>query len=90
MAETLAGFKYIHLDQGVKKYLFLLHGTGGNETDLLPLVGKLKTKYNLVGLRGNVSEQGMLRFFSRTAPGVFDETSIKTETAKLAKFLEAW
>jgi phospholipase/carboxylesterase len=87
---SLENFAYYFEDHGVKKTLFLLHGTGGDEKDLLPLVQSLEEKYNFVGLRGNVDEQGMLRFFRRVAPGVFDQENIQEEAKKLADFLEAW
>jgi phospholipase/carboxylesterase len=83
-------FTFTKIDTGAAKTLFLLHGTGGSEHDLLPLVESLQGQYNLVGLRGNVLEQGLRRFFVRTALGVFDQVSIATETAKLAQFLQEW
>lgn len=83
-------FNFTHVDTGADKTLFLLHGTGGSEHDLLPLMESLQGRYNLVGLRGNVLENGLRRFFVRTAMGVFDQVSIATETAKLAQFLQEW
>lgn len=83
-------FTFTHVDTGADKTLFLLHGTGGSEHDLLPLMESLQGRYNLVGLRGNVLENGLRRFFVRTALGVFDQVSIAAETAKLAQFLQEW
>ncbi|MCW5878680.1 MAG: alpha/beta hydrolase [Anaerolineales bacterium] len=87
---ALSYFTHVHVDNGRTRTLFLLHGTGGNERDLLPLVEPLAEQYNLVGLRGNVQEGGMPRFFARQAMGVFDQESIRVETEKLAAFLAAW
>lgn len=83
-------FKHIYIDNKASKNLFLLHGTGGSEKDLLPFVKELEGSYNFVGLKGNVSEHGMARFFERNQFGVFDQESIKVETEKLANFLKVW
>ena len=68
----------------------LLHGTGGTKSDFLFLDAALHHSYNLLGLQGNVVEDGMSRFFRRTAPGVFDQENIRDETLKLHKFLTHW
>jgi phospholipase/carboxylesterase len=85
--DALSNFVHVVHDHGKTKTLFLLHGTGGDEHDLIPLVAPLKDKFNFVGLRGNIVESGMRRFFARKAMGVFDQQSIKNETDKLAAFL---
>jgi phospholipase/carboxylesterase len=90
MTDALKLFQYVAVESEAPSTLFLLHGTGGNEHDLLPLVASLQAEYSQVGLRGNISEQGLTRFFIRTPEGVFDQASIQQETKKLAKFLEAW
>ena len=56
--------------------LLLLHGTGGDEQDLLPLGGLLPGA-NLLSPRGKVLERGMPRFFRRLAEGVFDIEDVK-------------
>jgi phospholipase/carboxylesterase len=50
----------------------------------------LDKKYNLVGLEGNIDEQGLTRFFKRTGFGVFDQESIREEGEKLARFVREW
>ncbi|MHA3788389.1 alpha/beta hydrolase [Flavobacterium hauense] len=69
--------------------LLLLHGTGGNENDLLPLATNFGTAYNLLSVRGNVSENGMPRFFKRLGMGVFDEKDLDFRTDELVAFIKA-
>lgn len=83
-------FEHVFIDNQVEQTLFLLHGTGGDERDLLPLTDGLGDRFNLVGLRGNVNERGMWRFFARSEPGVFDEESIRVEADKLQRFVSVW
>jgi phospholipase/carboxylesterase len=84
----LTHFHYVYDDRKQEKTLFTLHGTGADEHDLMPLTEGLP--YNVVGLRGNVSEQGMLRFFMRFPDGSFDMESIEAETHKLNQFVKTW
>ena len=67
--------------------LLLLHGTGGNENDLLPIGRQLAPGAALLSPRGNVSEQGMPRFFRRFAEGVFDLEDVAKRTQSLADFV---
>lgn len=67
--------------------LLLLHGTGGNEHDLVPLARQLAPGAALLSPRGNVNERGAARFFARLAEGVFDPTEITRRTHELADFL---
>jgi phospholipase/carboxylesterase len=67
----------------------LFHGTGGTESDLIPLVRRIDVEGSILGIRGNVSEHGMARFFRRLAEGVFDVEDIRRRTADLAVFLDA-
>jgi phospholipase/carboxylesterase len=83
-------FRFVYKDYGVDKTLFLLHGTGADEYDLLPLVAGLEETHNLVGLRGNVVEEGLRRFFARYSMNDFDEDSIREEAGKLAEFVQLW
>lgn len=66
-----------------------LHGTGGAETDLIPLAQSLFANASVLAPRGNVSENGAARFFRRFAEGVFDLENLCEETAKLADFVAA-
>ena len=69
--------------------LLLLHGTGGNENDLLPLGRQLAPGSALLSPRGDVSEHGMPRFFRRFAEGVFDLDDVARRTHALAEFIIA-
>jgi len=67
--------------------LLLLHGTGGNERDLIPLGRELDPAASLLSPRGKVLENGMPRFFRRLAEGVFDVEDLKKRTNELADFV---
>jgi phospholipase/carboxylesterase len=67
--------------------LLLLHGTGGDETDLLPLGAALSPGAALLSPRGRVMEHGMPRFFRRLAEGVFDEDDVRRRAAELGAFV---
>jgi predicted esterase len=69
--------------------LLLLHGTGGNERDLIPLGRELDPTAALLSPRGKVLENGMPRFFRRLAEGVFDLEDLKKRTNELADFVAA-
>ena len=69
--------------------LLLLHGTGGNEQDLLPLAPELMPDAGVLSPRGQVLERGMPRFFRRLAEGVFDLDDLRVRTAELAEFVMA-
>ncbi len=69
--------------------LLLLHGTGGNEDDLLPLGRLVAPGAALLSPRGAVEENGMPRFFRRLAGGVFDEADLRRRTSDLAEFIQA-
>jgi len=68
--------------------LLLLHGTGGSETDLLPLAERLLPEAAIISPRGRVNENGMARFFRRIEPGVFDTEDLIKRTNELADFLK--
>src|SRR5215468_7475814 len=68
--------------------LLLLHGTGGDENDLLPLGDELWPGAALLGVRGKVTENGMYRFFRRIAEGVFDVEDLRYRTEELVQFIK--
>src|ERR671933_217856 len=66
----------------------LLHGTGGNEEDLIPLAYELDKRAAILSPRGKVLENGITpRFFRRLAEGVFDLEDLKFRTNELADFI---
>ena len=69
--------------------IVLLHGTGGDENDLLALGRMLAPDAPLLSPRGKVLEQGMPRFFRRLAVGVFDQEDLVARTHELADFVAA-
>lgn len=69
--------------------LFLFHGTGGDERQLIPLGRDLLPDAAIVSPRGDVSEMGAARFFRRTGEGVYDMDDLARATAKMAAFVAA-
>lgn len=68
--------------------LVLLHGTGGNEEDLIFLGKEIEPNASILSPRGKVLENGMPRFFRRLAEGVFDIEDLKFRTLELADFIQ--
>jgi phospholipase/carboxylesterase len=68
--------------------LLLLHGTGGDENDLVPLGARIAPGAALLSPRGKVRENGMPRFFRRLAEGVFDLDDLTARTLELGDFVE--
>ncbi|MCU0619156.1 MAG: alpha/beta hydrolase [Gemmatimonadaceae bacterium] len=86
----LADFIHIHRPPTVAtddRTLLLLHGTGGDEHDLLELGAMLAPGARLLSPRGRVLENGMPRFFRRLAEGVFDEADVVHRAGELAAFV---
>ena len=72
---------------GTAPTIVLLHGTGGDENDLLPLGRIVAPGATLLGIRGKVLENGAPRFFRRLSEGVFDLDDLRLRTNELADFL---
>lgn len=81
--------RFIPATQPGRPPLLLLHGTGGDENDLIALGAKLSPGAALLSPRGKVLENGMPRFFRRLAEGVFDLEDLKARTAELGDFIAA-
>ncbi|WP_449257138.1 alpha/beta hydrolase [Bosea sp. (in: a-proteobacteria)] len=88
---TVTGFIHVFEPGGdpVRKPLLLLHGTGGDERDLLALGRSVAPGASLLSPRGKVLEGAAPRFFRRLAEGVFDEADLSRRTHELADFIEA-
>jgi phospholipase/carboxylesterase len=81
-------FRHIVQTGSGSRVWVLFHGTGGTETDLIPIAKRVDPSGSVFGIRGNVLENGMPRFFRRLAEGVFDEADIRRQSADLAAFLK--
>ncbi len=87
---TTLGFMHVHVpptETQDTRTILLLHGTGGTERDLLELGAMVAPGARLLGVRGQVLEGGMPRFFRRLAEGVFDEADLVRRAADLAAFV---
>lgn len=71
-----------------KQTLLALHGTGGDETQVLDLAAEISPDSAIIGLRGKVQEDGSNRFFRRFAEGVFDEDDLRFRASEIAAFIE--
>lgn len=80
--------KHVWIKGSNNRTLVMLHGTGGNEYDLIDIAKMIDPNANILSIRGNVLESGMPRFFKRIAPGVFDLDSLVDETKNLYHFLK--
>jgi phospholipase/carboxylesterase len=80
--------RYLPGDDESGPTLLLLHGTGGNEEDLIPLGQDLAPGAAILSPRGKVSEYGAPRFFRRLAEGVFDHEDLLFRTHELAEFVK--
>lgn len=74
-------------EQG-KPVFLLLHGTGGSETDLLPLAEMLDPTYSVLSVKGEVSENGMARFFKRLGEGRYDLEDLEYRGKELFHFVK--
>ena len=79
-----------HFEPGQsQRTLLLLHGTGGNEHDLIDLGHSIDPEAALLSPRGKVLENGAPRFFRRLAEGVFDEADVLRRANELARFVQS-
>lgn len=68
--------------------LVLLHGTGGNETDLMPLAHRINPRATLLGVRGRSTEEGINRWFRRFDAVTYDQADIRSESEVFAAFID--
>ncbi|MPZ56339.1 MAG: alpha/beta hydrolase [Rhizobiales bacterium] len=92
MTDASTGLDFVHRFEPATKPgrppLLLLHGTGGDENDLIPIGVRIAPGSALLSPRGKVRENGMLRFFRRLAEGVFDLDDLKSRAHELGDFVE--
>ncbi|MCC7055031.1 MAG: alpha/beta hydrolase [Gemmatimonadaceae bacterium] len=88
---AVTDFVHVHVppapESAETRTILLLHGTGGDERDLLQLGGMVAPGARLLGVRGQVLEGGMPRFFRRLSEGVFDEADVTRRAADLAAYV---
>jgi phospholipase/carboxylesterase len=89
MTESLSFIHRFEKGAADQPPLLLLHGTGGDENDLVPLGRMIAPEATLLSPRGKVLENGMPRFFRRLADGVFDEEDVRLRANELADFIVA-
>ena len=85
----MSDFIYRFIPGKGTRTLLLLHGTGGNEGDLLPLGFAIAPDASLLSPRGKVLENGASRFFRRLAEGVFDEEDVVERANELSEFVSS-
>lgn len=84
---TDLGFVHRFVPGDPQKTVLVLHGTGGNETDLLGLAQQVAPQASLLSPRGKILENGAPRFFKRLAMNVFDEEDLRFRAAELSSFV---
>lgn len=67
--------------------VILLHGSGGNETSLVPLASKVWPRATLLGVRGRVVQDGGTRWYRRITPVQFDQKDVRLEANAFVTFL---
>jgi phospholipase/carboxylesterase len=80
--------RFVPATSSGKPPILLLHGTGGDENDLLPFGQTVAPGAALLSPRGKVLEGGMPRFFRRLTEGVFDEEDVRRRANELADFVQ--
>lgn len=79
--------KNIYIKGSNSNLLIMLHGTGGDEKSLIEVAKYIDQNASVLGIKGNVSENGINRFFRRFRPGVFDIDNLIEETKNLYGFI---
>src|SRR5690606_3568910 len=68
--------------------IIVLHGSGGNEADLMPLAHRISPRATILGVRGRATEEGSARWFRRFSMTSFDQADIRSEAEAFAAFIE--
>ncbi len=74
-------------DNASSELVILMHGSGGNETSLVPLASKIWPRATLLGIRGRVMQDGGTRWYKRITPVKFDQKDVKLEANAFVTFL---
>jgi predicted esterase len=88
-AELVSDFIHRFIPGTKPATLLTLHGTGGDENDLVPVARAIAPGASILSPRGKALENGAARFFARAAPGVFDENEIRARAGELGDWIRA-
>lgn len=88
MRNSSFAHRFLVPDEPDGSVIVLLHGTGGDESDLMPLAGRLEPHARLLGVRGRSHEEGINRWFRRFDPVTYDQNHIRAEAAAFVEFIE--
>lgn len=81
-------YKYIYNEgKAGEPVLVVLHGTGADETNLIPVANAMAPDATILSIRGNVSENGMNRYFKRHAHGHYDVEDLNKRGKELYDFI---
>lgn len=80
---------HLYINNNSKNTLIMLHGTGADENDLVPIAKAIDNTANILSIRGNINENGMNRFFKRFNIGSYDLNSYEAETINLANAIKS-
>ncbi len=80
-------YHFTRPENGSGETIVLLHGSGGNETSLVPFAQKVWPRATLLGIRGRVMQEGRTRWYARITPVKFDQKDVRTEADAFVNFL---
>lgn len=89
MRDSSFAHRFLVPDEPDGSVIVLLHGTGGDESDLMPLAGRLSPHARLLGVRGRSHEEGINRWFRRFDPVTYDQDHIRAEAQDFVEFVES-
>ncbi len=80
-------YRFYKPENASNELIVLLHGSGGNETSLVPMASKIWPRATLLGVRGRVMQDGGTRWYKRITPVKFDQKDVKLEANAFVTFL---
>ena len=85
----IAGFVHrLHRpEQSTGETLVLLHGSGGDETQLLAFAPRINSAASLLAVRGRIIQDGVRRWYRRVTPVRFDQEDIRSEALAFSSVL---
>jgi len=89
MRESCYAYAEIPANGRDQPLVFAFHGTGGDETQLVPLAQRVSRDATVIAPRGDVTEHGALRFFKRKGEGVYDFEDLELRQEAMTAFVNA-